>query len=111
MKPFSSVVAYRGSVGLAGELPELIRALIASRRPVVLIALGNPYLLRDFPGVAAYLATFSTAVPSETAAVRASFGELDIRGQLPVTIPGLAQYGEGLQLQATRAASVAPRLQ
>ena len=108
---FSSVVAYRGSVGLAGELPELIRALIGSRRPVVLIALGNPYLLRDFPGVAAYLATFSTAVPSETAAVRALFGELDIRGHLPVTIPGLAQYGEGLQLQATRAATVAPRLQ
>ena len=108
---FSSVVAYRGSVGLAGELPELIRALIGSRRPVVLIALGNPYLLRDFPGVAAYLATFSTAVPSETAAARALFGELDIRGHLPVTIPGLAQYGEGLQLQATRAASGAPRLQ
>jgi hypothetical protein len=39
------------------------------------------------------------------------FGELDIRGHLPVTIPGLAQYGEGLQLQATRASSVAPRLQ
>ena len=53
--------------------------------------------------VTAYLATFSTVPPSEIAAARAVFGEIDIHGKLPVTIPGQAQYGEGIQLQATRA--------
>jgi beta-N-acetylhexosaminidase len=72
-------------------------------KPVILIALGNPYLLRGFPDVAAYLATFSTVPPSETAAVKALFGEINIRGHLPVSIPGAAQYGEGLQVSATRA--------
>jgi beta-N-acetylhexosaminidase len=38
--------------------------------------------------------------PSEVAAVEALFGEIDIRGHLPVSIPGLANYGEGIQVRA-----------
>ncbi|MBV9746844.1 MAG: hypothetical protein JO099_24040, partial [Acidobacteriia bacterium] len=68
----------------------------------ILVALGNPYLFRDFPKVSAYLVTFSTTVTSETAAVRALFGEIAISGHLPVSIPGLAQLGDGIQLAATR---------
>src|SRR5262249_54858322 len=100
---FSSVAAYRGSIGLAGDLPSAVEWLIATRKPVALIALGNPYLLRNFPSVPAYLATFSTATTSEAAAVHALFGEINITGRLPVTIPGVAQYGEGIQVQATKA--------
>ena len=102
---FATVSAYRGSVGLAGELPRALETLIASGQPVALVALGNPYLLRSFPGVTAYLATFSNVPPSEVAAVAALFGEIDIRGHLPVSIPGLAGYGEGIQVRATRAAA------
>jgi len=95
---YSSAVNYRGTVSLGGELPRAVQGLLASGKPVTLIALGNPYLLRDFPGVGAYLATFSTAPSAETAAVRALFGEISIQGRLPVTIPGLAQLGDGIQL-------------
>jgi beta-N-acetylhexosaminidase len=97
---FSAVTSGRGSVGLAGELPRVVSALIASGKPVALIALGNPYLLRGFPEVTAYLATFSTVPPSEIAAVKALWGEIEIRGHLPVTIPGLAKYGDGVVLAA-----------
>ena len=101
---FTSVGAYRGTVGmLGGELPHALEALIASGKPVALIALGNPYVLRNFGNVTAYLATFSNVAPSEIAAARAVLGEIDITGHLPVTIPGQAAYGEGIQLQATRA--------
>lgn len=108
---FSSVAGYRGSVGLAGELPQMIEGVAASGKPVALVALGNPYLLRNFPGVAAYLATFSTVGPSEIAAVRALFGEIRIGGHLPVSIPGAAQYGEGLTVQATGAAPIVSQTQ
>jgi beta-N-acetylhexosaminidase len=84
-----------------------METLIASGQPVALVALGNPYLLRNFPGVTAYLATFSSVPPSEIAAIEALFGEIDIRGHLPVSIPGLANYGEGIQVPATRAAQAA----
>jgi beta-N-acetylhexosaminidase len=99
---FASVGANRGSVGLAGELPQALGALEATHKQVTLVALGSPYLLRDFPNVAAYLATFSNVPPSETSAVKALFGEMAIRGHTPVSIPGLASYGDGIQLQATR---------
>jgi beta-N-acetylhexosaminidase len=97
---FVSVAAYRGSVALAGGFPKLMQALLASGRPVALVALGNPYLVRSFPGVNAYLATYSTVPPSEIAAVKALFGEMPVRGRLPVTIPGVAKYGDGIELPA-----------
>jgi beta-N-acetylhexosaminidase len=97
---FAPVAAYRGSVGLGGELPHAFESIAGTGKPVALVALGNPYLLRNFPSVAAYLATFSTVPPSEIAAVRALFGEISIRGRLPVSIPGQARYGEGIQLPA-----------
>ena len=62
---------------LGGELPHALEALIATGKPVALVALGNPYLLRNFPNVTAYLATFSTVPPSEIAAVQALWGEID----------------------------------
>lgn len=96
---FASVAAYRGSVALLGNYPKLIHALLERGRRVVLVSMGNPYLLRGFPGVAAYLATYSTAPPSELAAVKALFGEIPIQGRLPVTIPGFARHGDGIQLR------------
>ena len=94
------VAAYSGTTGLPGNYPAFVDKLIASDEPVVFIALGNPYLLRAFPKVAAYLATFSTTAPSEMAAVRAVVGETGIGGKLPITIPGFAQIGDGLRTEA-----------
>ncbi len=108
---FSSAAAYRGTVGLSGELAPWLQGLIASGKPVVFVALGDPYLLRSIPDVGVYLATFSTSRVSEIAAVRALLGEINITGHLPVTIPGLAQYGEGIQLRATHAVTVSGEAQ
>jgi len=107
---FSAAGAYRETLGLGGELSEAVQGLISSGKPVALVALGNPYLLRSFPNVAAYLATFSTATSSEVAAVRALLGEIRISGHLPVSIPGYAQYGEGLQVQPTAGRAAAAGL-
>jgi beta-N-acetylhexosaminidase len=95
---FASVAAYRGDVALGGEFPHLLDALFATNKPVALIALGNPYLVRSFPKAAAFLLTYSTVPPSETAAVQALFGESAIRGHTPVTIPGVARIGDGMQV-------------
>ena len=74
----------------------MIDRLIASGRPVTLVSLGSPYLVRSFPKVSAYLTTYSPVVTAETSAVRALFGEIDIQGHLPVTIPGIADFGFGI---------------
>ena len=95
---YASVAANRGTAALGGALPHLIQNLIATKKPVVLLALGNPYLLRNFPDVAAYLAMYSTVPPSEIAAAKALFGEIPIGGKLPVSIPGFARVGDGIVL-------------
>ncbi len=95
---FVTVAAYRGAVALGGGFPALMTKLIASGKPMTLVALGNPYLLRNFPDVSAYMTTYSTVPPSEIAAVKALFGEISIEGRLPITIPGLAAYGDGIRI-------------
>jgi beta-N-acetylhexosaminidase len=98
---FVTVSAYRGDVALPGGFAPFLTKLTEGRAPVTLVSLGNPYLLRSFPKAAAYLATFSPSQPSELSAVKALFGEMDITGRTPVTIPGFARYGDGIQLRAS----------
>jgi beta-N-acetylhexosaminidase len=95
---FASVAAFHGTVPLGGGFPQFVQNLIATQKPVALVALGNPYLLRTFPDVAAYMTGYSTVPPAEVSAVKALFGEIAIGGKLPVTIPGFANYGDGIVL-------------
>jgi beta-N-acetylhexosaminidase len=96
---YVAAAANRGNVALAGNYPGFVEKVLAAGRPVALVSLGNPYLLRAYPGVAAYLATFSTAPPSEAAAVKAVLGEIEVDGKLPVSIPGLATVGFGIKIE------------
>jgi|CZKS01.1.fsa_nt_gi beta-N-acetylhexosaminidase len=98
---FVSVSAYRGNVALAGLYPDFLNSLIAGKIPVTLAALGNPYLARTFPNASAYVTTYSPTPTSETALAKALFGEIAITGRLPVSIPGVAKFGDGIQLPAT----------
>ena len=91
----------RNSVGLADATGALLDKILehAAERTVVL-AMGNPYLAQDFPAIQNYICTFSNATISEASAVKALFGEIAIRGHLPVTIPNVAQRGAGIERQA-----------
>ena len=83
---FVAVGAYRGNASLAGKFPALLDGLIASGKPVVLLSLGNPYLLNSFPGVKAYITTYSTVPASEIAAARALAGEIPITGRRVISL-------------------------
>ena len=47
---FVTVAAYRGGVGLQGGLDKFMNGLVHGPAPVAMISLGNPYLLRNYPG-------------------------------------------------------------
>jgi beta-N-acetylhexosaminidase len=64
-------------------------------------AFGNPYIASDVPGIQTYLCTFSNTSESAASLVKALFGEIPIRGKLPVSIPSVAERGTGLQRDAT----------
>jgi beta-N-acetylhexosaminidase len=89
------------SVGMADVTGALLQQLLdhAAGKTAV-VAMGNPYLASDFPKIENYMCTFSNASVSEVAAIKALFGEIPIRGHLPVTIPNVAQHGAGLERPA-----------
>ncbi len=97
---FITVGANRGNVALQGGLSGFLKSLIAGPAPVALVSFGSPYLLRDFPEVAAYATTFSVASTSEVAAARAVLGDIAVSGKLPVSIPPVAKIGDGLTVPA-----------
>jgi beta-N-acetylhexosaminidase len=89
------------TVAMDGATGSLLTAILerAADRTVVL-AMGNPYVVQDFPAIQNYVCAFSNASVSETAAVKAIFGEIPIGGRLPVTIPGIAARGDGIERPA-----------
>lgn len=87
----------QNSVSIPQESAELMRAILQSAAgKTAVVAVGNPYLAKDFPEVQNYLCTFSAMPVSEVSAAKALFGEIPARGHLPVTIPGIASRGAGL---------------
>jgi len=79
-----------------------------TRQKMAVVALGNPYVVAGFPEIQNYLCTFSNETVSEVSAVKALFGEIPIRGHLPVSIPNVAQRGAGIERQARVAAEEVP---
>ncbi len=86
------------SVSMDDSAGALLNSILerAAERTVVL-AMGNPYVIQSFPAIQNYVCSFSNATVSETAAVKAIFGEIPIQGHLPVTIPNIANRGDGIQ--------------
>jgi len=100
------------SMGMADATGTLLQQLLdhAAAKTAV-VAMGNPYLASDFPKIENYMCTFSNATVSEVAAIKALFGEIPIRGHLPVTIPNVAQRGAGLEPPAPVAKGDSPHAQ
>jgi beta-N-acetylhexosaminidase len=95
---FVRVTGAKGTADMAPSHARLLRAFAASGRPLVVVSFGSPYLLRQFPGAAVYVAAYGSADSSQRAAIAALFGEYAVTGKLPVTLPGLYPYGHGLLL-------------
>lgn len=91
----------KNSAAVADATSALLTKMIEhGREKMAVVALGNPYVVAGFPGIQNYLCTFSNETVSELSAVRALFGEIPIRGHLPVSIPNVAQRGAGIERQA-----------
>src|SRR5262249_29441071 len=85
------------TVGLEEATGALLRRVLeAAAQKTAIIAMGNPYVAQNFPQAQTYVCTYSNAASSEISAVKALFGELQLKGKLPVTLPGIAQRGFGL---------------
>ncbi len=98
---FVRVMDRKGSLGLPTEQSELVRSLFAGGKPAVVALLGNPYLAQAFSSAPTLLLTFSHVDAAERALARALFGQSPVAGKLPVSIPGMAKAGYGVERAAT----------
>jgi len=88
------------TVGLSDATGNLMQQLLdMAAAKTAVIAMGNPYLAMNFPAVQTYICTYSNAPTSERSAVKLLFGEMQLKGKLPVSLPGIADRGFGLELK------------
>jgi beta-N-acetylhexosaminidase len=73
----------------------LVKAILASSAPTIVVALRMPYDLIAFPEAPTYVCTYSILRPSLDTLARALWGDIPFLGRLPVTIPGMYPRGVG----------------
>jgi beta-N-acetylhexosaminidase len=78
----------------AAAQTRLVRALLATGKPVVVAAMRNPYDVASFPEAPTVLDTFGYTADQTESLVRVLFGEVNPSGRLPVTIPRTDGTGE-----------------
>jgi beta-N-acetylhexosaminidase len=92
----AAVVVGTYDVHQFGAQASLVRAVLATGRPTVVVALRLPYDLAHLGDVPAYLATYSIRPASLRAAAAALLGEFTPSGRLPVPLLDSYPFGFGL---------------
>jgi CubicO group peptidase (beta-lactamase class C family) len=96
---FVRVSDRKGNVDVPPEQAALAEQLFKTGKPVITVGLGSPYLIERFPQAETWLAAFGISDVAQISAARALFGQIPVRGHLPVTIPGVEmKLGFGLEL-------------
>jgi len=85
-----------GRVAIPQPVADWINGL-AGRRKVIVVAFGNPYVIRQFPNIGTYMVTYGVTDDLERAAARAILGADAISGVAPVSLPGFFKAGEGIR--------------
>ncbi|MFD5567272.1 MULTISPECIES: glycoside hydrolase family 3 protein [Streptomyces] len=81
-----AVVVATYNVTASSAQRTLVERLLATGRPVVALAIRNPYDVAQLPGVRAYLAAYSWTDVEVRAAARVIAGRVRPRGKLPVPV-------------------------
>lgn len=81
-----AVVVATYNLTATGSQKTLAEQLVATGRPVIAVAIRNPYDVAQLPSVPAYLATYSWTDVELRAAARVIAGKVGPRGRLPVAV-------------------------
>ena len=96
---FVRVSDRKGNVDVPAEQAALAEQLFKTGKPVITLCLGSPYLIERLPQAQTWLAAFGISDVAQISLARALFGQIPVRGHLPVTIPGVdMKLGFGIEL-------------
>lgn len=99
-----AVIVGTYNVSASSSQKTLVEQLLATGKPLVAVAIRNPYDVAHLPGVPAYLAAYSWTDVELRAAARVIAGKVNPRGTLPVPVqraddPATALYPVGYGLR------------
>jgi beta-N-acetylhexosaminidase len=98
---FVRVSDRKGNVDIPAEQAALAEKIYKNGKPVVTIGFGSPYLVERFPQAETWLAAFGISDVAQISVARALFGQIPVRGHLPVTVPGEEmKAGFGIEVAA-----------
>jgi beta-N-acetylhexosaminidase len=98
---FVRVSDRKGNVDVPAEQAALAEQLYKTGKPVITVGFGSPYLIESFPKAETWLAAFGISDVAQISVAHALFGQIPVRGKLPVTIPSVnLKAGFGMELPA-----------
>ena len=86
---YVEVLSGAKSLELSNRQQEFINSLISgqpSKKPLIMISFGTPYIINQFPDIPSYICTYSSSGLSEDAAIRLLKGTITPTGKLPVSL-------------------------
>lgn len=95
---FAKVRTSSGRIGLPDELRTFFEQVQESGTPLAICLFGTPYVATQFPSARAILCAYGDNEDQMEASVEALFGEIPLRGKLPVTLDAALPIGTGIEL-------------
>lgn len=89
------------SVQLPKEHQAILRQIITQDNPSVVIAFGNPYVVKDLGETDAQVMAWSGSDYQIRNTVPSLFGASEITGKLPISIPEMHEFGHGIHIEQT----------
>ena len=97
-------------IQLSNEQIAFVKRLDDLQKPTILIAFGNPYVIRDFPHADVQICAWSASDNQVEQTVPALFGASEVDGSLPISIPPYYKRGDGLTIPKTILRPDAPEI-
>ena len=102
LNAYANPVEWKDNIFLPSVEADFINRLIKKSDKVIITSFGSPYLIQDFPDAPVYICAYKGSEIMQQALLSALMGESDINGILPVTIPGVAKIGDGIQIKSNK---------
>jgi len=97
---FIRVRSYQSSQ-IPRKLLSVLKFIQQKRTPSILIAFGNPYVVRDIPLFDSHILAWASDANQVRHTIPSLFGGSPIKGAFPGDIPGLYNRGDGLKFNHT----------
>lgn len=85
-----------GKISISTGNVSLVEQIHSMNKNTVIVSLGSPYLLKEFPSAPAYICAYGDSDVSINAALKCITGKIKFKGKLPVSITESYKFGSGI---------------